>query len=144
MESEYPILRLCNNHWKANAVATAIYSQWYRTYDKKMKPCQDNDNSNGDDSSNGNNSDDDPGDGSNGPPRKKARTMTVVDDDAHFTLPEIETDADNQGTFINRIYTDANNSTESSRSNSGVQHMEDNGSSSRHGMALKDPLYVTT
>lgn len=144
MESEYPVLRLCNNHWKANAVATAIYSQWYRTYDKKMKPCQDNDNSNGDDSSNGNNSDDDPGDGSNGPPRKKARTTTVVDDDAHFTLPEIETDADNQGTFINRIYTDANNSTELSRSNSGVQYTEDNGSSSRHGMALKDPLYVTT
>jgi hypothetical protein len=26
MESEYHILRLCNNHWKANALAMAIYS----------------------------------------------------------------------------------------------------------------------
>jgi hypothetical protein len=104
MESEYPVLRLCNNHWKANTIATAIYSQWYRTYDKKMKPRTDNNTSSEGDSSDDNNSENDTGNGSDGPPRKKARTTTIVDDDT-------ETHADNEGASINAISTDANNST---------------------------------
>jgi hypothetical protein len=85
MESEYPVLRLCNNHWKVNAIATAIYSQWHRTYDKKMKPCpDDDDNSEGDSSdSDCNISDDDTGDGAGGPPRKKARTSTISSTISH-------------------------------------------------------------
>jgi hypothetical protein len=30
LEKEYPSLRLCANHWKADMVATNSYSQWYR------------------------------------------------------------------------------------------------------------------
>ena len=30
LEKEYPFLRLCANHWKAEKVATNSYSQWYR------------------------------------------------------------------------------------------------------------------
>src|SRR6266576_4369166 len=103
MESKYHVLHLCNNHWKANTLATAIYSQWYWTYNRKMKPCPDNNNSSRGDSSNGNNSDNDTGDLPDGLPRKKARTATVVNNDTPFNLPE---------------------------SNSDVQCVEDNGSPS--------------
>jgi hypothetical protein len=138
MESEYPVLRLCNNHWKANALATAIYSQWRRIYDRKSRACQD-DNNNEDDSSDSNNSDDDTGDGTNGPPRKKARATTVLDDDIDFTLPEPEI---NRGMFFITNPTDANNATDPPRSNSDARRVEDSGSSSRCGAALKDPLYA--
>jgi hypothetical protein len=124
MEREYPVLRFCDNHWKANALATAIYSQWYSKYD--------------------------------GPPRKKARTMTIVDDDTHFTepLPEPEAHIDDDGKFLNAIPADANYSTEMSQSNSDSQGhalarpvrepecVESNASSTHHGVALKDPLCV--
>lgn len=123
MESEYHVLRLCDNHWKANALATAIYSQWYRTYDKKTKHRHDNDNSSDDDSNDNNNSDDDTGDGSNGPPRKKAKTTSVVDDDTDITPPEPEAHVDKEGASINATPADA---------------------SSHHRAALVDPLCVTT
>ncbi|KAH9074394.1 hypothetical protein EDB83DRAFT_2516214 [Lactarius deliciosus] len=29
MESEFYVLRLCDNHWKSQAIATSIYSQWH-------------------------------------------------------------------------------------------------------------------
>ncbi|KAH9174060.1 hypothetical protein EDB89DRAFT_2068003 [Lactarius sanguifluus] len=29
MESEFYVLRLCDNHWKSQAIATGIYSQWH-------------------------------------------------------------------------------------------------------------------
>ncbi|KAH9028891.1 hypothetical protein EDB85DRAFT_1892326 [Lactarius pseudohatsudake] len=29
MESKFYVLRLCDNHWKSQAIATAIYSQWH-------------------------------------------------------------------------------------------------------------------
>jgi hypothetical protein len=119
MESEYPVLRFCSNHWKANALATAVYSQWYRTYDRKMKPSEDNNNNGNGDNSDGNNSDNDAGDGSDGPPRKKSRTTTIVDDDTLFTPPEPEALVDNERTSVNAILTEA---------------------SSHHGTALKDPL----
>ena len=122
METEYPVLRLCSHHWKANAIATAIYSQWYKIY-KKPIPCSDNSNGNdGEGSSNNNNSnnsDDETGDVSDGPPRKKSKATTIVDDDIPLTLPE------------------------SPRSDLDVQCV-DNGSSSRPRTALKDPLYVAT
>ena len=98
MESEYHVLRLCDNHWKANALATAIYSQWHKTYYK----------------------DDEEGDGSDGPPKKKSKRTVVVDDNTPLTLPD------------------------SPRPNLDVQDTEDNASSSRHGTALMDPLYVPT
>jgi hypothetical protein len=101
MESEYLVLRLCNYHWKANTIATAIYSQWHRTYYRKLKPHLDNDNSSEGDSSNGNNTNNNTGNGSSGPPRKKART--VVDVDAHFTLIGPETHASIEGMSINTI-----------------------------------------
>jgi hypothetical protein len=122
MENEYQVLRLCSNHWKANALATAIYSQWYRTYNKRMKPCEDNNNSGDGDNSDGINSDD-AGDGSDGPPRKKTRTTTVADDDTLLRLPEPDTHVDNEATSINATPADA---------------------SSHHRAALKDPLCVTT
>ena len=31
LESQFPFLRLCEDHWKANMVATNSYSQWYPT-----------------------------------------------------------------------------------------------------------------
>ena len=30
LETEFPILQLCENHWKSTMVATNSYSQWYR------------------------------------------------------------------------------------------------------------------
>jgi hypothetical protein len=35
MEGEFEVLRYCDNHWKAHAVATTIYSQWYHVFHKK-------------------------------------------------------------------------------------------------------------
>ena len=36
MESNFPFLRLCDNHWKARRVATNSYSQWYGKVSKRM------------------------------------------------------------------------------------------------------------
>jgi len=35
METEFEVLRYCEGHWKAQAVATSIYSQWYSVFVKK-------------------------------------------------------------------------------------------------------------
>ncbi|KAH8980249.1 hypothetical protein EDB86DRAFT_3088033 [Lactarius hatsudake] len=35
MEVKYEVLRYCEGHWKAQAVATSIYSQWHSTFVKK-------------------------------------------------------------------------------------------------------------
>jgi hypothetical protein len=35
MESKFGVLRYCDNHWKVHTLATSIYSQWYRSFDKK-------------------------------------------------------------------------------------------------------------
>ena len=107
METEFFILRLCDNHWKANALATTIYSQWYRTYDKKMRPHPDNDSTSDENSRDGNNTDDDTGNTIDGPPRKRARTTTILDDDdSNFTtpLPQPEANLDNEGPFNHRGY----------------------------------------
>jgi hypothetical protein len=37
MEEHFPVLRFCDNHWKAQAIATANYSQWYKYYKAKME-----------------------------------------------------------------------------------------------------------
>jgi hypothetical protein len=37
MENAFEVLQYCANHWKAHAVATLIYSQWYHTFDKKQR-----------------------------------------------------------------------------------------------------------
>jgi hypothetical protein len=37
MEERFPVLQFCNNHWKAQAIATANYSQWYKYYKAKME-----------------------------------------------------------------------------------------------------------
>jgi hypothetical protein len=68
-------MSLCNNHWKVNTLVTAIYSQWYQTYDRKKHSLDNNG------SSDRNNSDNDTVGGSDGPPRKRARATTVVDND---------------------------------------------------------------
>jgi hypothetical protein len=142
MESKYLVLRLCNNGRQVQ-LPPVIYSQWHRTYNKKMKPLLDSDNSSKDDSSDGSVSNNDTGNGSSGPPRKKARTTTVVNDNSHFTLPESETHIDSEDMSIDAIPTVTNNSTESSQPHSDVLRVEDSRSLSCHGTALKDPLYVT-
>ena len=117
MESNYPVLRLCDNHWKANSLATTIYSQWYKTYDKRVNTCAD-DNINEGEYGDGNNGDNNNGDGCEGPPRKKTKSTIIFNNDAHFSLPEPETHADNEGSIVITPSTDANNSTEQSQSNS--------------------------
>ena len=89
-----------------NALATAIYFQWYWTYNKRMKPCKDNNNSSDGDNSDGINSND-AGDGSDGPPRKKTRTITVANDNTLLRLSKPDTYVDNEATSINAIPTDA-------------------------------------
>jgi len=37
METKWPMLCYCDNHWKVNFLATQTYSQWYCQYDDKMK-----------------------------------------------------------------------------------------------------------
>jgi hypothetical protein len=37
MEKKWAILSYCDNHWKANAIVTLHYSQWYRTYSRNRK-----------------------------------------------------------------------------------------------------------
>ena len=68
----------------------------------------------------------------------------IVNDNTHFTkpLPEPKAHIDDNGKFLNVIPTDANYFTEMSQSNSNVQCVEDNASSTHHGVALKDPLCV--
>ena len=41
MEREWSVLRYCEGHWKANYIATSIYSQWYHAYHKKTKRIKD-------------------------------------------------------------------------------------------------------
>jgi hypothetical protein len=36
MESHWGVLRYCQNHWKADILATLAYSPWYRHYNAKM------------------------------------------------------------------------------------------------------------
>ncbi|KAH9025789.1 hypothetical protein EDB85DRAFT_1893701 [Lactarius pseudohatsudake] len=36
IEKKFKVLRYCKNHWKAQAVATAIYSQWHGAYHLKQ------------------------------------------------------------------------------------------------------------
>ncbi len=45
MEKEFYMLRLCENHWKSQAITTAIYSQWCWVYVKKRRAIKDEDNS---------------------------------------------------------------------------------------------------
>lgn len=35
MEGRWEVLRYCDNHWKANKVATSLYSIWYNQYHRK-------------------------------------------------------------------------------------------------------------
>jgi hypothetical protein len=35
MESNWPVVGYCDNHWKAHAIATANYPQWLKTYREK-------------------------------------------------------------------------------------------------------------
>jgi hypothetical protein len=35
MESRWPILQYCEDHWKVHALTTLNYSQWYRWYDER-------------------------------------------------------------------------------------------------------------
>ena len=37
MEKKWEVLRYCENNWKANTIATLIYSQWYHVFDSKMR-----------------------------------------------------------------------------------------------------------
>jgi hypothetical protein len=37
MEERFVVLRYCDNHWKALAIATANYSQWYKYHKAKME-----------------------------------------------------------------------------------------------------------
>jgi hypothetical protein len=69
MENKWTILCYCNNHWKANVIATMIYSQWYHTYNKKMKGVKEEDVSCDEHVS------------------KKHKTMTEVTDNAHSPSP---------------------------------------------------------
>jgi hypothetical protein len=40
MEERWEVLRYCNNHWKVNKLATALYSIWYNQYHKKIAKTQ--------------------------------------------------------------------------------------------------------
>jgi hypothetical protein len=37
MEEHFPVLQFCDNHWKAQAIATANYLQWYKYHKAKME-----------------------------------------------------------------------------------------------------------
>ena len=37
IEECFSVLKFCDNHWKAQAIATANYSQWYKYYKAKME-----------------------------------------------------------------------------------------------------------
>jgi len=37
MENRWPILRYCQDHWKAHLITTKNYSQWYIPYDKRTR-----------------------------------------------------------------------------------------------------------
>ncbi len=40
MEERWEVLQYCDNHWKANKLATALYSIWYNQYHKKAAKTQ--------------------------------------------------------------------------------------------------------
>lgn len=37
IEDQYPILKLCDGHWKARSICTNGYSQWYKTHTSSKK-----------------------------------------------------------------------------------------------------------
>jgi hypothetical protein len=37
MEERFVVLRYCDNHWKALAIATSNYSQWFNYYKARME-----------------------------------------------------------------------------------------------------------
>ncbi|KAI0291862.1 hypothetical protein BC826DRAFT_1105790 [Russula brevipes] len=45
IEGTFTVLRYCDNHWKANAIATSIYSQWYHSFDRKHHTVKEEDTS---------------------------------------------------------------------------------------------------
>ena len=97
-----------------------------------MNHCLDNNNNREGNSSNDNDNDNDTGNRSEGPPRKKPKTMIIVND-----LPEPGTHADNEGQLSQPPLTLITH-----HPNSDIQHAGDKGLSSCHRTRLEDPLYV--
>ena len=75
MEERWEVLRYCDNHWKANKLATALYSIWYNPYHKKTAKAQG-------------------GDPQEGRPNKKARMSSADSEDS----PEPEDQGDGRAT----------------------------------------------
>src|SRR5712691_7937196 len=60
MEKKWPLLQLCDHHWKAHYLATKNYPQWYKHHHKKMGDDKDTEQM--------------------GPPQKKQKTAVDSDD----------------------------------------------------------------
>lgn len=72
MEERFPVLKLCDNHWKARKIATENYSQWFKPFKGKME---------GDSKANGKRIKDESDDGSCiEPVTKKSKAAIEVDD----------------------------------------------------------------
>ena len=71
MERCWPVLRYCDNHWKAHEIATANYPQWHKNHHKKKLGAEGNKHS-------------------DKPVQKKCRAVIEDDNDAAF-----ESESDN-------------------------------------------------
>jgi hypothetical protein len=83
MENKWEILRYCNNHWKANKIATSGYLIWYHPYHKKVISDSDNKRKNK---------------AHDKCPAKKARTISIDSEDKDTGSPK-------PGDHVNRAAT---------------------------------------
>lgn len=77
MENQWPVLWYCENHWKANYIATKNYPLWYKTHHKDSSEADDIE--------------------AKEPLQKKCKTTMIEDDNAGDCQMEPETDMDSDG-----------------------------------------------
>ena len=116
METRWPILRYCSNHWKALHIATKNYSQWYKTYHNKMGVAHNTETTE--------------------PAHKKRRTATEDDDTSeHEAHPE--TDA------ASEVSDNDDDIPTPSMRDDNVRESFASSSRPKARPAYKDPLYVS-
>jgi len=119
METRWPILQYCENHYKAHLLTTKHYSQWYKTHHMAQTIGKDNNKE------------------TNRPPSKKFKTM--VEDD-HTCVSQADTPPEDSDIDDNDDNNNNNNNPKPSWLKDNVQEGSSRGISRPKARPLRDPL----